>query len=207
MQHIQSTVQPTYLQKSTVKPINIDYDYKLDDQINGFEPAVSYDPYKISITTQSAHQHLTETTPITRPIQTLNYHQNLTAIETKPFIYSDFIPTTSPKPLHEILHNMNKTSIQLLLTKLKENNYLPKTFTMNKFDNSLKTLSKVLGDLKKTPKPIKIYEQPLVPLVPLSSPPAPHPPKLQPIIKDHYEHHVKPIRPIKNKHGKYFYFY
>lgn len=197
-------MQSTYLQKQTVKPINTDYDYKLEEPINDFESALSYDPYKISVTTQSAHQHLTETTPIVRPIPTLHYHQNLTNINTKPFIYSDFIPTTSPKPLHEILHNMNKTSLQLLLTKLKDNNYLPKTFTMNKFDNSLKTLSKVLDDLKKTQKPIKNYEQSLAPLPSLS---APHPPKLQPIIKDHYEHHVKPIRPIKNKHGKYFIFF
>ncbi|XP_055313241.1 uncharacterized protein LOC129574799 isoform X2 [Sitodiplosis mosellana] len=192
--HIQSTVEPTYLQKPTVKPLNTDYDYKLDESINGFEPAVSYDPYKISVTEQHTHQHLTETTPVIQPLPSKYFHpNNVTTIEKKPSLtYSDFIPTTSPKPLHEILHNMNKTSLQLLLTKLKENNYLPKTFTMNKFDNSLKTLSKVLGDLKKTQKLVKNYEYPF------ASQLAPHPPqKLQPIIKGNYEH-MKPIQPIKN---------
>lgn len=191
MPHIQSTVQPTYLQKPTAKPVNTDYDYRLEEPINGYETAVSYDPYKLSITTtQQTHQHLTETTPIVQPLSP----QNVSTIEIKPFVYSDFIPSTSPKPLHEILHNMNKTSLQLLLTKLKENNYLPKTFTMNKFDNSVKTLSKVLGDLKKSQKPVKSYERPLPTQL------IPQPPKLQPIIKDNYEN-VKPIHPIKNKHG------
>lgn len=50
---------------------------------------------------------------------------------------------------------MNRTSLQLLLTKLKDNNYLPKTFTINKLDNSLRTLAKVLADLKKAQKPSK----------------------------------------------------
>lgn len=57
--------------------------------------------------------------------------------------------------LTEILQNMNQTSLQLLLTKLKEKNYLPKTFSMNKLDNSLRTLAKVLVDLKKSQKPPK----------------------------------------------------
>lgn len=216
MPHVQSTVEPTYLQKVTVKPANTpEYDYKLDEPINGFEPAIAYDPYKISVTTQNTHQHLTETTPFVQsPQPTKHFHStNVTTVsETVPTLaFGDIIPTTatatSPKPLHEILHSMNRTSLQLLLTKLKENNYLPKTFTMNKFDNSLKTLSKVLSDLKKAPKPVKNYEHPLA-LVPSHAPsqPAPHPPsppKFQP-IKGNYEH-AKPIHPIKSNRGIHFF--
>lgn len=194
--HIQSTVQPTYLQKPIAKPVNNDYDYKLDEPINGFEPAVSYNPHKIPATTQNTHQHLTETVPNVQPLPP-QYPENLSSIETKPFMYSDFIPSTSPKSMQEILQSMNKTSLQLLLTKLKENNYIPKTFTMNKFDNSVKTLSKVLIDLKKSQKPVKNYEQPL------ASQPVPRPPKLQPIIKDNYEL-VKSRPPIKGHRSKYF---
>lgn len=139
--HIQSNIEPSYLLKPTSKPINSVYHIK-PKPINTFEP-VPYDPYEESV---NNHQHLTETTPF-QP------HRNLTTVT-----YSNLIPTTSSKPLHEMLHNMNRTSLQLLLTKLKENNYLPKTFTMNKLDNSLRTLAKVLVDLKKAQKPVKNYE-------------------------------------------------
>lgn len=213
--HIQSTVEPTYLQKVTVKPDNTpDYDYKFDEPINGFEPAISYDPYKISVTTQNNHQHLTETTQIIQSLPTKHFHStNVTTVsETVPTLaFGDIIPTTAttPKPLHEILHNMNKTSLQLLLTKLKDNNYIPETFTMNKFDNSFKTLSKVVSNLKKAQKPVKNYEYPLAPLPShLPSQPAPHrpsPPKFQPNIKGNYEH-VKPIHPIKSNRGIILFF-
>lgn len=179
--HIQSTIEPSYLQKPTTKPVNSVYDYE-SKPINNFE-SVSYDPYELAVTTHDTHQHLTETTPI-------QSHENLTTIEFKPLAYSNLIPTSSSKPLTEVLQNMNRTSLQLLLTKLKENNYLPKTFTMNKLDNSLRTLAKVLTDLKKSQKPIKAYEYSTAPFVE-------RPPKIQ-AIKNNYED-VKSTYPLKNE--------
>ncbi|XP_031640677.1 uncharacterized protein LOC116352314 [Contarinia nasturtii] len=176
--HIQSTVHSSYLQKPTAKPVNNEYNYKPEPTINAFEP-VSYESYK------NTHQHLTETTPIG-----LQTNQNQSTIEIKPIAYGNLISTTSsPKPLHDILYNMNKTSLQLLLTKLKENNYLPKTFTMNKLDNSLRTLTKVLSDLKKTQKPIQNDQH--SPLYPVR-----YPPKHQP-IKDTFEN-LQPIYPLQS---------
>lgn len=173
----------TYLQKPTVKPVNNVYNHlNSEPTINGFEP-VSFESYK------DTHQHLTETTPIG-----LQSNQNQSTIEIKPITYGNLIPTTSgPKPLHDILYNMNKTSLQLLLTKLKENNYLPKTFTMNKLDNSLRTLTKVLSDLKKTQKPLKNDQH-------SASYAVRYPVKQQP-IKDTYEN-VQPIHPLQSNEGK-----
>lgn len=185
--HVHSTVQPYNSKTSTAKPINNDYNYK-PIPISGFEP-VSFGPYEISVTTQDTHQHLTETT------QHVPYHRNRSMVEIKPVTLSSFIPITTVKPLHEILHNMNKTSLQLLLTKLKENNYLPKTFTMNKLDSSLRTLAKALGDLKKAQKPVESYEHSPSNLGPHSS-------KLQP-VKTNYEI-GKTIRPIKSNACKQF---
>lgn len=150
--HIQSTVQPSYLPKPTAMPV---YQFIKPKPINTFEPSVSYDPYEIAVTTHDTHQHLTETTPMQS--QSLNI---TTTVEIAPLTFANVIPTattttataSSSKPLTEILQNMNRTSIQLLLTKLKENNHLPKTFTINKVDNSLRTLAKVLNDLKKSQK-------------------------------------------------------
>lgn len=187
MPHVQSTVQPNYLQKPTGKPLTTNYHFK-PAPVDDFEP-VAYDPYEISVTTLDTHQHLTETTPID------HIQRNVSTI--KPVTYDSFIPTTSSKPIHEILHNMNRTSLQLLLTKLKDANYLPKTFQMNKVDNSLRTLAKVLGELKKGHKPVKNYE--FAPVHQLS-----HPLKVHP-IKDSYEN-VKPILPIHSNEGKVFHF-
>lgn len=58
----------------------------------------------------------------------------------------------SEQTLEDTLSNLNTTSLQLLLTKMQEENYLPKTFSVNNLDNSMKTLAKVLIDLKKTQK-------------------------------------------------------
>lgn len=184
--HVQSTVQPSYLQKPTIKPLNSNYNFQ-SESINGFEP-VSYDKYESSVTTLDTHQHLTETTPINQ------YQQNFTStIKIKPISYDKFIPTSSSKPIHEVLNSMNRTSLQLLLNKLKDANYLPKTFQMNKLDNSLRTLAKVLGDLKKGNKPIKTYEY-------STSYQPQHRPKYPP-NKDNYEN-VKPIHPVKSNAGK-----
>lgn len=181
--HIQTTVQPTYLQKPTAKPLNNDYDFNAEP-ISGFQPYNPYDPYEQSVTTLDTHQHLTETTPIEQPS-----YRNRTTVQLKPLSYDNFIPTSSSKPIQDVLNNLNRTSLQLLLTKLKEDNYLPKTFTMNKLDNSLRTLAKVLVDLKKSPKPIKTNEYAQLPVVD-------HSPKIQ-AIKSSYEN-VKPIKGMHN---------
>lgn len=184
--HIQSTAQPNYLQKPTIKPLTNNYNFK-PEPINDFEP-VAYDPYEISVTTLDTHQHLTETTPMN------HIHHNISSVvEFKPIPYDSFMPTSSSKPIHELLHSMNRTSLQLLLTKLKDANYLPKTFQMNKLDNSLRTLAKILGELKKGQKPVKNYEY--SPAHQLQ-----HPLKVHP-IKDSYEN-VKPILPIQSNEGK-----
>lgn len=128
--------------KPTWKPFHNAYKFKPR------EPANTLDPYETAVTTHDTHQHLTETTPI-QPIR------NNTTPWNVPINYANVISSSSSKPLTEVLQNMNRTSLQLLLTKLKENNYLPKTFTMNKLDNSLRTLAKVLVDLKKSQKPTK----------------------------------------------------
>lgn len=152
---IQSTIEPSYLPKPTLKPIKNAYNLKVKP-INTLG-SISYDPYEVAVTTHDTHQHLTETTPI-QP------HQNFTRIDFKPFTFDNYMPTSNSKPLIDVLQNMNRTSLQLLLTKLKENNYLPKSFTMNKLDNSLRTLAKVLIDLKKSQKLHKNTEFSTTPL-------------------------------------------
>lgn len=124
-----SSVKPTW------KPFH--HSYKLKP----IEPVNTIDPYEIAVATHDTHQHLTETTPI-QSIRN-NAIPNIPPINHR-------TPTISSSRLTELLQNMNQTSLQLLLDKLKENNYLPKTFTMNKLDNSLRTLAKVLVDLKKS---------------------------------------------------------
>lgn len=181
---IQSTVGPSYLPKPTLKPVKSVYDSK-QKPINTFE-SVSYDPYEFAVTTHDTHQHLTETTPI-QP------HQNLSTVEIEPFAYDNYISTTSSKPLTEVLQNMNRTSLQLLLTKLKENNYLPKSFTMNKLDNSLRTLAKVLIDLKKSHK--------LAKTPPFSTTPFAQRPTKIPTTKHHFEG-VSSYTPLKSE-GKF----
>lgn len=182
MPHIQTTARPTYLQEPTQKPLNnqnVDYDFKAEP-INGFEP---YDPYELSVTTLDTHQHLTETTPFQQ------LHKNRTAAAINHITYDNLIPPpSSSKPIQDVLNSMNAPPQQLLL-KLKEHNYLPKTFTMNKLDNSLRTLAKVLVDFKKSPKPIKAQEYTTVE----------HSPKIQ-AIKNSYEN-VKPVYPMKSNAG------
>lgn len=175
---LQSTVQPGYLQKPTPRPMPQNYHFNP-------EPYDTHDTYDTSMTTGDTYQHLTETTP------TIQSHRNQSAVDINAITYDNLIATSSSKPLHEVLNNLNKTSLQLLLTNLKENNYLPKTFTMNKLDNSLRTLAKVLTDMKKTQKPIKAYPYPNN---------LEYPSKVQ-TTKDNY-HNVKPSYPLKSKERK-----
>lgn len=49
----------------------------------------------------------------------------------------------------DIFDRLNNTSLQLLLRRLQADNYLPKTFTTHNLDNSMRTLAKILFDLKK----------------------------------------------------------
>lgn len=127
----QSTMQSSHLPKPTWKPYHNPYKFKSNGHVN------TLDPYELAVTTHDTHQHLTETTPI-QPIRNITTPR----IEFKPIKYSSVISSTSSKPLTEVLQNMNRTSLQFLLAKLKESNYLPQSFTMNKLDNSLRTLAK-----------------------------------------------------------------
>lgn len=173
--------------KPTWKPFHNAY------KIKPKEPLNTLDPYEIAVTTHDTHQHLTETTPI-QPFRDI----------TTPFIvpinYTNVIPSSSSKPLTEVLQNMNRTSLQLLLTRLKENNYLPKTFTMNKLDNSLQTLAKVLVDLKKLQRPLKNHFH-------LSTTPSiamEYPVKVETIKNQYDDDNVKTILPPKRDEGKQF---
>lgn len=125
----------------TWKPFHNSYKFKPKVPVN------SLDPYEIAVATHDTHQHLTETTPI-QPIRN-NSEPIISPVNRSP---THAIPSSA---LTEVLKNMNQTALHLLLAKLKENNYLPKTFTMNKLDNSLRTLAKVLVDFKKSQRPTK----------------------------------------------------
>lgn len=173
--------------KTTWKPFH--HSYKLKPK----EPVNTLDPYEIAVATHDTHQHLTETTPI----QSI---RNNAIPMVAPINHRT--PTISSSRLTELLQNMNQTSLQLLLDKLKENNYLPKTFTMNKLDNSLRTLAKVLVDLKKSQRLTKnrLY---LTTTPPLDMD---YPIKIE-TIKNEYDeddgHDVKSISPPKQGEGKF----
>lgn len=127
------------------------------------------------------HQHLTETTqylptntkvyPTTtmlsarKPIAHDSVHSPLNTVPNyRPDLMAlnNFISTSSQNPIDDISVHLNSTSLQLLLHKLQDANYLPKTLSVDNLDNSMRTLAKVLIDLKKSqklskqpPKPIK----------------------------------------------------
>lgn len=101
---------------------------------------------------------------------------------------------------------MNQTALHVLLAKLKENNYLPKTFTMNKLDNSLRTLAKVLVDLKKSQRPLKNHLNfPTTPSLAME-----YPIKIEP-VKNEYDYDdggsddtdVKSVQPLKPDEGNH----
>lgn len=157
------------------------------------------DPYEIAVATQDTHQHLTETTPI-QPIR--NHAEQFNSPIHRPS--PNAIP---PSALTEVLKNMNQTALHVLLAKLKENNYLPKTFTMNKLDNSLRTLAKVLVDLKKSQRPTKNHLHfPTTPSLAVE-----YPIKVEP-VKNEYDDEddgsddgdVKSVQPQKPDEGKPF---
>lgn len=96
------------------------------------------------------------------PLNTIaNYRPDLMAL-------NNFISTSSENPNDDISNHLNTTSLQSLLHKLQDANYLPKTLSVNNLDNSMRTLAKVLHDLKKSqklakppPKPIKYHSDEL----------------------------------------------
>lgn len=171
--------------------------------------ATSNEPYTVPITTPHVHQHLTETTqhlpahaqvyPTTTPLSArkpiahdsvhsplntiANYRPDLMAL-------NNFISTSSEQPIDDISVHLNSTSLQLLLHKLQDANYLPKTLSVDNLDNSMRTLAKVLHDLKKSQK---LSKQPLKPIkyqsdelhhVHRAKPsPGMHPPPLRLIIR------------------------
>lgn len=89
------------------------------------------------------------------PLNTIpNYRPDLMAL-------NNFISTSSEHPIDDISNDLNTTSLQSLLHKLQDANYLPKTLSVNNLDNSMRTLAKVLHDLKKTQKLSKLPQKPI----------------------------------------------
>lgn len=144
--------------------------------LGGYESS-SERPYRISVTTQDTRQHLTETTqykssevryanhrPDYHPaLITKNpYHKlRLTPITTISPVTHNSIVETGPTPtvntVNVPLRNLNTTSLTILLKKLKEANHLPPSFNTENVDNSIRTLAKILNNLKKTKTSAKPY--------------------------------------------------
>lgn len=59
-------------------------------------------------------------------------------------------PVPLPPPLPVIDYAINASSITTLLRKLQDSNQLPQTITPNNIDNSIRTLVKILNNLKHT---------------------------------------------------------
>lgn len=59
-------------------------------------------------------------------------------------------PPPPPPPLPVIDYAINASSITTLLKKLQDSNHLPQTITPNNIDNSIRTLVKILNNLKHT---------------------------------------------------------
>lgn len=65
---------------------------------------------------------------------------------------------TTSKPEYEPLPDITSESIPEVLTKLQESNQLPSTLTADNVDGSIKTLVKILNNIKqKDPKPLPEY--------------------------------------------------
>lgn len=65
---------------------------------------------------------------------------------------------TTAKPEYEPLPDITSESIPEVLTKLQESNQLPSTLTADNVDGSIKTLVKILNNIKqKDPKPLPEY--------------------------------------------------
>lgn len=134
--------------------------------IGGYE-STSERPYRIAVTTQDVHQHLTETTRF-KPIEIEPYQNqqpeyyptelipsSVPVTTFAPIANNSIIETITPLPVQTVripLRNLNVTSLTLLLNRLKEKNHLPPSFDAGNVDNSIRTLAKLLNNLKRTKK-------------------------------------------------------
>lgn len=146
--------------------------------IGGYS-STSERPYRVSVTTQETRQHLTETTR-TRPAHVkghlpayyvrptenpahLQQSVRLTPITTIiPITHNSIVETSTPSnhlspttiSNYDLTQttNFNVTSLTILLNKLKKSNHLPPSFNTENIDNSIKTLARILNNLKHTTK-------------------------------------------------------
>lgn len=91
-----------------------------------------------------------------------SYHKlKLAPITTLSPVTHNSIVDTLPPPTQQTvtvpLRNLNVTSLTILLKKLKEANHLPSSFNTENVDNSIRTLAKILNNLKKTKTSSKPY--------------------------------------------------
>lgn len=165
---MQSSIEMPRIKPATLKtPVKYAYG---NAPVGGFE-STSEQPYRLSVTTQDIHQHLTETTQgqaqsinennlyhastvdasHQRPTYDDSYHNEINTIANHN-TFESVTPVAVDNSLEDVLGHLNTTSLQYLLSKMQEENYLPKTFSINNLDNSMKTLAKILINMKKTQK-------------------------------------------------------
>lgn len=118
-------------------------------------------------------QHLTETTFIGHPTKISTYHPKINHLKPIAFKHPQqhqqpdnefYYPldqgqavATTPVPVSQNNKNIlldDNQSLSQLLKKLQDSNHLPKTLTPDNIDNSIKTLIKILNNLKQSPSSV-----------------------------------------------------
>lgn len=123
----------------------------------------------VTISPQAPIQHLTETTNHKTPHQQQQpyFYQQQTNRPVNLKHIPKYDPIIKPSPVPKIvlttkppayLSNQPNT-LSDILRKLQETNHLPHTLTTDNIDNSIRTLVKILNDLKKSQKVAEIPQQ------------------------------------------------
>lgn len=157
------------LQLSTPSPL---YSYQNHQNAPTGYDSSTESPYRLSITTPATRQHLTETSQIQAPT-IATYHPNhhkdpydlykvkklnsvpkykTTVLNRVPVEVEPQYVVSPPQTLAPVDLGFNSTSISLILKKLQDSNHLPQTITPDNIDNSIRTLVKILNNLKKSQK-------------------------------------------------------
>lgn len=104
-------------------------------------------------------QHLTETTQTLRPSTKPYFYQSPNVpihVKTIPRYESIIKPSPPPKILISTIKpsypQLEASSLAEVLKKLQQSNHLPHTLTPDNIDNSIKTLVRILNDLKRNQK-------------------------------------------------------
>lgn len=146
-------------------------------------------PYRVPSTTPATRQHLTETTQIQPPTVSTyhpNHHHNhhnehydvykVKKLNSPPKPYKTTVLNPVPvavvnQPIepqyivhpqqasHPADYGINSSSISLILKKLQDSNHLPQTITPDNIDNSIRTLVKILNNLKNSQKVADVPSQ------------------------------------------------